>query len=253
MNKATKIPSLPKLLKGKFYKTGQTRGADDDVIFQNRVNRNNTVLIPYDNFNNCKVAPDGKGIFENGYIVLINPKDYLEVKDFAKNMVEQGLKLGKNALLFYYSREQWNKHNPLKSNFKPASSRNNPLGGQSVARVPATTASDELKIQHGFTGTSMKGAGIRVYEYASIIEIKLTQIQLEFIYWLCKDSKEVSINEGMSMEGILSRIDNINKQAQELKLDDIKHYKRLVSLTKIIIQSAPYVLKRYLQKVFLVK
>ena len=222
MNKAIKIPSLPKLLKGKFYKTGQTRGADDDVIFQNRVNRNNTVLIPYDNFNNCKVAPDGKGIFENGFIVLVNPKDYFEIKDFAKKMVEQGLKLGKNALLFYYSREQWNMYNPLKSNFKPATSRNNPLGGQYVARVPATTASDELKIQHGFTGTSMKGAGIRVYEYASINEIKLTQIQLEFIYWLCKDSKEVSINEGMSMEGILSRIDNVNKQAKELKLDDKK-------------------------------
>jgi hypothetical protein len=29
-----KIPSLPQLLKGKIYKTGQTRGADDDVIFK---------------------------------------------------------------------------------------------------------------------------------------------------------------------------------------------------------------------------
>lgn len=26
-------PKLPKLLDRKFYKTGQTRGADDDVIF----------------------------------------------------------------------------------------------------------------------------------------------------------------------------------------------------------------------------
>lgn len=29
--------SLPKLLKTKIYKTGQTRGADDDSIYQNRV------------------------------------------------------------------------------------------------------------------------------------------------------------------------------------------------------------------------
>ena len=39
------LPRLPQLLGRKIYKTGQTRGADDDVIFQNRVGRNSTVLI----------------------------------------------------------------------------------------------------------------------------------------------------------------------------------------------------------------
>lgn len=39
------VPKLPQLLDRKIYKTGQTRGADDDVIFQNRVGRNSTVLI----------------------------------------------------------------------------------------------------------------------------------------------------------------------------------------------------------------
>ena len=43
---AKKLPKLPELLERKISKTGQTRGADDDVIFQNRVSRNNTVLIP---------------------------------------------------------------------------------------------------------------------------------------------------------------------------------------------------------------
>ena len=40
---------LPKyqIARKKKSKTGQTRGADDDVIFQNRVSRNNTVLIPF--------------------------------------------------------------------------------------------------------------------------------------------------------------------------------------------------------------
>lgn len=36
---------IPKAVNTKIYKTGQTRGADDDVIFQNRVSRNSTVLI----------------------------------------------------------------------------------------------------------------------------------------------------------------------------------------------------------------
>ena len=42
-------PKLPALLDRKISKTGQTRGADDDVIYQNRVNRCNTVLIPFIN------------------------------------------------------------------------------------------------------------------------------------------------------------------------------------------------------------
>ena len=41
------LPKLPQLLEQKLSKTGQTRGADDDVIFQNRVSRSNTVLIPF--------------------------------------------------------------------------------------------------------------------------------------------------------------------------------------------------------------
>lgn len=47
MAKTRKLPKLPQLLDRKIYKTGQTRGADDDVIYQNRVARNSTVLIPY--------------------------------------------------------------------------------------------------------------------------------------------------------------------------------------------------------------
>jgi hypothetical protein len=41
------LPKLPSLLERKIYKTGQTRGADDGVIYQNRVSRNSTLLIPY--------------------------------------------------------------------------------------------------------------------------------------------------------------------------------------------------------------
>ncbi len=48
MAKRVKIPKLPQLLDRKIYKSGQTRGADDDEIYQNRVNRNSTALIRYD-------------------------------------------------------------------------------------------------------------------------------------------------------------------------------------------------------------
>jgi hypothetical protein len=39
-------PKLPQLLERKTYKTGQTRGADDE-IYQNRVSRTSTALIPF--------------------------------------------------------------------------------------------------------------------------------------------------------------------------------------------------------------
>ena len=47
MAKKSNLPHIPTLLERKLYKTGQTRGADDDEIYQNRVSRNSTVLIPY--------------------------------------------------------------------------------------------------------------------------------------------------------------------------------------------------------------
>ena len=96
----------------KLYKTGQTRGADDDVIYQNRVKRNSTVLIPYSEFEQCKSAPTQKGKYENGYIVLIKPEEFFE-KGAETALKEKGLKLGKNLLVFYETREQY-KNYPIK-------------------------------------------------------------------------------------------------------------------------------------------
>ncbi len=41
------VPALPKLLDRKLYKTNSSGAADDDEIYQNRVLRASTVLIPY--------------------------------------------------------------------------------------------------------------------------------------------------------------------------------------------------------------
>ncbi len=195
---AARLSKLPQLLDRKIYKTGQTRGADDDVIYQNRVARNSTVLIPYafwkDNFN----LPPNEKNFENGIIVLISPNQYFETPEIIKELDSNKLKIGKNCLVFYETRSQWIKYNPERLKWQPAKKRLLPLGGQYVARVPATTAvSGGGKIVRGFTTTSSKGAGIRVYEYASTVTNKACRDQLETLYWLCFDSEKVVVQNGM--------------------------------------------------------
>ena len=118
----SKLPRIPDLLSRKVYKTGQTRGADDDVIYQNRVSRNSTVLIPYESWYIHFARPDDEE-FENGFIVLISPKDYFENKNITEELRKEGLELGVNTLVFYYSRSEWNKYNPEKLDWKPAENR----------------------------------------------------------------------------------------------------------------------------------
>lgn len=113
-----KIPKLPNLLDRKIYKTGQTRGADDDVIFQNRVARNSTVLIPFSQYDACKNAPDRKGVYERSFIVLIKPEEYFDNKNIKEVLSKKKLALGKNTLIFYETRDQWDRYNPEKLNLK---------------------------------------------------------------------------------------------------------------------------------------
>lgn len=135
-----KLPGLPKLLERKIYKTGQTRGADDDQIYQNRVLRIGTVLIPYECWDLCALPPNGNLTYENGIIVLISPSVYFNTENMDAVLAAKGLSLGNNALVFYETREQWNAHNSQQINWTIARRRKKPLGGQYVARVPATTA-----------------------------------------------------------------------------------------------------------------
>jgi len=207
-----KVPKLPQLLDRKIYKTGQTRGADDDVIYQNRVGRNSTVLIPFQFWGPTFTYPQGETSFENGFIVLISPSEYFENKNINKELTDRRLSLGDNCLICYETREQWEKYNPNKLNWKPATQRNAPLGGNYIARVPATTALDGGgKIILGFTSTQSKGAGIRLYEYASSITITHCRIQLEAIYWLCFDSEKVATANGMLTKDVQLRKSQILK------------------------------------------
>ncbi|MGK5094916.1 BstXI family restriction endonuclease [Deltaproteobacteria bacterium TL4] len=197
MTPRSSAPRLPQLLERKIYKTGQTRGADDDVIFQNRVSRKSTVLIPYTQWTSCR--PQNRQTYDNGFIVLISPSDYFDNANIDQDLAQQCLSIGVNTLLFYETREQWIKYPPNLKNWTEATQRTNPLGGQYVARIPATTASENsAKINLGFTETALKGAGIRVYEYASQTTIEHCRQQLEAIFWKCHDSDAVVIANGMS-------------------------------------------------------
>jgi len=86
-----RLPALPTLLERKLYKTGQTRGADDDVIYQNRVSRSSTVLIPYACWDICAKPQDGSSGYENGFIVLISPREYFGTPDIKTVLARKGL------------------------------------------------------------------------------------------------------------------------------------------------------------------
>jgi len=216
---ASRLPNLPKLLDRKIYKTGQTRGADDDVIYQNRVGRNSTVLIPYAFWDKRFISVS----FENGFIVLVSPAAYFSEKNFDKRLKSQGLELGENALIFYETRQQWDENNPEKLKWKPAKSRTTPLQGKYVARVPATTSlSNGAPIRRGFSDTSNKGAGIRVFEYASSATIKDCRMQLEALFWLCGDSETIATTAGMSVGDVKIRMGAILKECKQHGLLDLK-------------------------------
>jgi len=215
------IPKLPQLLDRKIYKTGQTRGADDDVIYQNRVGRNSTVLIPFQFWGPTFTYPPGETSFENGFIVLISPSEFFENKNFKRELAERGLSWGDNCVVCFETREQWDKYDPKKLKWKPATQRSAPLRGNYIARVPATTAlNGGGKIILGFTSTKSKGAGIRLYEYASSKTIARCRHQLEAIYWLCFDSEKVAVANGMLVKDVQLRKSEILKICEKEGLLD---------------------------------
>lgn len=219
--KAPRPPKLPKLLERKIYKTGQTRGADDDEIYQNRVSRTSTVLIPHAFFNNW-CLPDNK-LYEQGCIVLISPDAYFSDPNINEDLERQNLTLGVNALVFYETKAQWLAHNPEELKWKPAKARTTPLCGNFVARISATTAAaDGEKINRGFTVTKMKGAGIRVYEYASAETINHCRLQLEMLFWRCYDAHSVAASNEMSEEQATARKKHILDECHKHDLLDLE-------------------------------
>jgi hypothetical protein len=224
-------PKLPQLLDRKIYKTGQTRGADDDEIYQNRVSRTSTVLIPHDFFKHW-CLPDDQ-IYEKGCIVLISPATYFGDKNITETLAKDGLILGVNAVVFYETKAQWITHNPDGLNWTPAEQRTTPLGGQYVARISATTAAENgEKINRGFTATSKKGAGIRVYEYASAETIEHCRLQLEALFWKCYDADSIAVANGMTHPQAATRKNAILEECEQKELIDIERITKARMLNK---------------------
>lgn len=206
------LPKLPVLLEQKLTKTGYTRGATVREVFQNRVTRNNTVLINWEFWDRCRQPEDGPE-YENGFIVLVSPAWYFETAEADALLAAQGVELGINALLLFKRRPEVARYWPesgLLPNGKPftvATSRSAPLGGTYFARVAATVAGGDNgdKILEGFNATQLRGAGIRVYEYASTGTIKAARLQLECLVWMCADSMEIIEAAGMSAADVESR------------------------------------------------
>jgi hypothetical protein len=214
-----RIPALPSLLDRKIYKTGQTRGADDDQIFQNRVGRNSTVLIPLSVWMAHRVARELQ--YENGYIILVSPPAYFESGGPAA-LKKDGVDVGRNALVFYELRSHWNRWHPDKLGLKVPTARTAPLGGTYVSRVANTTAEGDERINRGYTTKGLKGAGIRLYEYAPLDVIQSARCQLEALFWLAEDSVQTCAEIGMSEKDVELRRHAVLKQAADKGLLDFK-------------------------------
>lgn len=184
--------------------------------------RTSTVLIPYSFWSNWSSSLNKEQFFEKGFIALISPTEYFYNENIQSELAEKGLVLGENALVFYETRDQWNSNNPINLNWKAAQNRVNPLDGEYVARISATTATENgEKIIYGFNTTKRKGAGIRVYEYASTENIKKCRIQLEVLVWFCFDSEVVAKSNGMPECDVITRKKEIIKQCLNQGLLDL--------------------------------
>jgi hypothetical protein len=253
--KRVKDPKSLKALDKKIYKTGQTRGADDDEIFQNRVGRTSTVLIPYNCLDKCLWDYQSEAInYENGFIVLIPPKTYFNLENVDNKLGERGIYLGRNALVFYETRADWDNYHPDKMGWNPAANRKDPLQGQYVARIPATTSVENGgKILKGFNTTSLKGAGIRVYEYADKKTISDCRFQLEAIFWMCSDAIEVAALNGMSMEDASIRREWVLNQCCQNSLLDVSRLQSARILNQSSKSICPLCLKELEGKEFFSK
>jgi hypothetical protein len=171
----------------------------------------------------CATPQDGAYTYESGFIVLLSPSDYFRNPAITEELTAKGLALGTNAIVFYETREQWDANNPEALGWKVATKRRAPVGGYYAARLPATTAKDKAKAKRvvvGFHKTKPKGAGIRVYEYASSATIAQCRLQLETLFWLCADSEEVAVSNGMKAADVAIRRGAILAQCKEAGLLD---------------------------------
>lgn len=216
--------ALPEFIQKKLMKTGYTRGAEPNTIYQNRVTRNNTVVIPHRYWELCR--PEESEPYEKGFIVTVVPSWYFEDVQRHETLEAQGIQLGTNALLLYELRSDWAAYGPPRrlhdgTELAVANSRITPLGGNYFARIHGTVADGSEPVIEGYNTSSLRGAGIRVYEYASAETISRCKLQLEALLWLCKDARKDISQEFASAEEADESMDMALRAADEAGLLDI--------------------------------
>ncbi|MCQ4608668.1 BstXI family restriction endonuclease [Corynebacterium pseudogenitalium] len=247
---AQRLPKLPNLLSRKLYKTSQTRGSQLSEIYQNRVSRNSTVLIPYEWWEQCREPAPGER-YESGFIVLIDPDWYLDTPDADAILSSDGIALGDNALLNFQQRSQWDRYRfgtpPRLPNGEPLLETNTriaPINGNVLARIHGTTDAGKQKIYLSFNKTSSRGAGIRVYEYASKKDISATRTQLEAYYWMSEGAIAAAIDKGMTPANALKRKTAILETAKKEGLLDIQRLKDARIIDEKSATVCPFCLER---------
>lgn len=257
MTRAKRLPKLPNLVDRKLYKTGQTRGATIQEIYQNRVLRNSTVLIPWNFWDACKVPDDGTNEYENGFIVLVDPDWYFTTPNADSILQEEGVELGENAVLYFQRRGQWEawhleEDSPL-PNGKLANaptSRLAPIGGTILARMHSTTSEGDKRRHIGYNESSLRGAGIRVYEYASSVTIERTRLQLEAYFWLSTGALQAVIAEGMSSNDAETRKNAVLERSAQEGLLDYARLREMRILDSENVTICPLCLERIPAKLF---
>ena len=222
------LPPYPSLIEQKLTKTGYTRGATPSEIYQNRVSRYNTVLIRWRYWEACKAPDDGTRAYEKGFIVLVDPRWYFETSNADSLLAAEGLTLGVNALLLFERRADWREYKqgknvlPNGEAFAVANAREAPLGGVYFARIHNTVAEEDDELVEGYDHKKLRGAGIRVYEYASRDTIKKSKLQLEALMWMCEDAETALVEAGMDKKDARARRDTAIDAAQQAGLLDLE-------------------------------
>jgi hypothetical protein len=259
MPRRRRAAALPALIEQKLTKTGYTRGASTREIYQNRVTRSNPVLVPLEDWDKCGDPDDGSDGYEGGSIALVEPSWYFTTEAPDGALAADGLELGVNALLLYRKRSDWENHRPAGATlangkpFVPATNRTSPLGGVYFARVHGTVADDGLQVTEGFDTNHLRGAGIRVYEYASTQTIKDARLQLESLVWFCHDAVEGMVRAGMTAEEAKARREETLADAEARGLLDMERLRKLRMVDDEGHTTCPLCLKRLSVDQFLLR
>lgn len=177
------LAGLPEAIRKKIGKTKQTRGAQppEGVPYQNRVNRNGVAVVPY--AFRAQLHPDG---FENGYTIMVRPRDYFESRGRVSAAFDKRVVPGRNAFVYYETRQDWLEL-PPPAGWRPSETRGDV--GEYIARIPATTSADSARGAQVVRGAPQ---GIRFFEYASTATLDDTVAQLAWLSWHTEGIGEVS-------------------------------------------------------------